>query len=122
MDNHDFDLALLDILLPGTNGLQLCRQLRSLPKTRDLPIIMMTAFYKQADHIRDAREQYGATDYLLKPFPLKTLHEKINALIGAPSRNVGLRASQYRRDALGDGLAADSAQPLQPACNRPAAS
>ena len=46
---------------------------------------MMTAFYKQTDHIRDAREQYGATDYLLKPFPLKTLHEKIDALIGAPT-------------------------------------
>ena len=85
LDNHDFDLALLDILLPGTNGLQLCRKLRSLPKTKELPVIMMTAFYKQTDHIRDAREQYGATDYLLKPFPLKTLHEKIDALIGAPT-------------------------------------
>lgn len=84
LDSHDYDLALLDILLPGTNGLQLCHKLRSLPKTKDLPVIMMTAFYKQTDHIRDAREQYGATDYLLKPFPLKTLHEKIDALIGAP--------------------------------------
>ncbi len=89
LDNHDFDLALLDILLPGTNGLQLCRKLRSLPKTSELPIIMMTAFYKQADHIRDAREQYGATDYLLKPFPLKTLHEKIDTLIGAPTATSG---------------------------------
>ncbi len=85
LESHSFDLALLDILLPGTNGLQLCRKLRDLPATKELPIIMMTAFYKQADHIRDAREQYGATDYLLKPFPLKTLHEKIDALIGAPA-------------------------------------
>ncbi len=86
LDKHNFDLALLDILLPGTNGLQLCRKLRGFPKTSKLPIIMMTAFYKQADHIRDAREQYGATDYLLKPFPLKTLHEKIDALLGVPSK------------------------------------
>lgn len=85
LDQLDIDLVLLDVLLPGINGLQLCGKLRALPKTRDLPIIMMTAFYKQADHIRDAREQYGATDYLLKPFPLKTLHEKIDALIGAPA-------------------------------------
>ncbi len=85
LDKHDFSLALLDILLPGTNGLQLCRKLRGIPKTSELPIIMMTAFYKQADHIQDAREQYGATDYLLKPFPLKTLHEKIDALLGAPT-------------------------------------
>ena len=85
LDKHDFSLALLDILLPGTNGLQLCRKLRGIPKTSKLPIIMMTAFYKQADHIQEAREQYGATDYLLKPFPLKTLHEKIDALLGAPT-------------------------------------
>lgn len=82
--DHAYDLALLDILLPGTNGLQLCRKLRTLPATKDLPVIMMTAFYKQADHIQDAREQYGAADYLLKPFPLKTLHEKIDQLIGTP--------------------------------------
>jgi len=89
LDKLDVDLALLDILLPGTNGLQLCRKLRSLPKTRELPIIMMTAFYKQADHIRDAREQYGATDYLLKPFPLKDLHEKIESLIGRSESAAG---------------------------------
>lgn len=79
------DLALLDILLPGTSGLQLCRKLRETPATADLPVIMMTAFYKQADHIREAREQYGATDYLLKPFSLKTLHDKIAGLIGMPA-------------------------------------
>ncbi len=84
LEDHAFDLALLDILLPGTNGLQLCRKLKSLPKTKHLPVIMMTAFYKQTEHIRDARETYGAVDYLFKPFPLKTLHEKIEALIGAP--------------------------------------
>ncbi|MCM2265412.1 MAG: response regulator [Desulfuromonadales bacterium] len=80
-----FDLALLDILLPGTSGLQLCRQLRQTPATSSLPVIMMTAFYKEADHIREAREQYGATDYLLKPFSLKSLHDKIAALIGMPT-------------------------------------
>lgn len=79
------DLALLDILLPGTSGLQLCRQLRQTEATSNLPIIMMTAFYKQADHIREAREQYGATDYLLKPFSLKILHDKIAELLGAPA-------------------------------------
>ena len=87
LDNLKVDLALLDVLLPGINGLQLCGRLRARPETRDLPIVMMTAFYKQVDHIRDAREQYGATDYLLKPFPLKTLHEKIDALVGVPVEN-----------------------------------
>ncbi len=90
LSDHGFDLALLDILLPGTNGLQLCLKLRSLPQTKSLPIIMMTAFYKQADHIQDAREQYGATDYLLKPFPLKVLHEKIDSLIGTPPTSTAM--------------------------------
>jgi len=88
LDNLKIDLVLLDFLPPGTDGLQLCGKFRSLSKTSDLPIVVMTAFYKQADHIRDAREQYGATDYLLKPFPLKALHEKIEALIGAPAATV----------------------------------
>jgi DNA-binding response OmpR family regulator/curved DNA-binding protein CbpA len=88
LDNLKVDLVLLDVLPPGTNGLQLCGKLRALSKTGDLPIVVMTAFYKQADSIRDAREQYGATDYLLKPFPLKTLQEKVEALIGAPTAAV----------------------------------
>ena len=71
------DLALLGLLLPGTSGLQLYRQLRQTPATSNLPIIMMTAFNKQTERLREAREQYGATDCLLKPFPLKTLHDKI---------------------------------------------
>ncbi|NJC87195.1 MAG: response regulator [Desulfuromonas sp.] len=85
LTENPFDLALLDILLPGTSGLQLCRQLRQNPATNRLPVIMMTAFYKEADHIREARDQYGATDYLLKPFSLKALHDKIAALIGMPA-------------------------------------
>jgi len=88
LDNLKVDLVLFDFLPPGTSGLQLFGKLRALSKTSDLPIVVMTAFYKQADHIRDAREQYGGTDYLLKPFPLKALHEKIEALIGAPAAAV----------------------------------
>jgi CheY-like chemotaxis protein len=104
LDNHKFTLALLDILLPGTNGLQLCQKLRSLPKHKDLPVIMMTAFYKQADHIRDAREQYGATDYLLKPFPLKTLHEKIELLIGSPAETSDTERLSIEGDLAETGL------------------
>lgn len=50
----------LDILLSGANGLQLCRKLKSLPKTKNLPVIMMTAFYKQTEHINDVRDEFGA--------------------------------------------------------------
>ena len=82
LEQSDYDLALLDILLPGDNGLQLCKKIRALPGKQSLPVVMMTAFYRQADQIREAREQYGATDYLLKPFPLQTLHARVDQLIG----------------------------------------
>lgn len=82
LEQSEYDLALLDILLPGDNGLQLCKRIRALPGKQTLPVVMMTAFYRQADQIREAREQYGATDYLLKPFPLQTLHAKIDQLLG----------------------------------------
>ena len=88
LEQSDYDLALLDILLPGDNGLQLCKKIRSLPGKQSLPVVMMTAFYRQADQIREAREQYGATDYLLKPFPLQTLHAKVDQLIGTQEQQV----------------------------------
>ncbi len=81
--NGQYHLALIDVLIPGLSGLEVCRALRSYPKTRDLPVIIMTAFYRDAKHIHEAREEYGATDYILKPFALNILFEKIEALTGA---------------------------------------
>lgn len=79
-----YDLALIDVLLPGTSGLEICQSLRTHAATSTLPVIMMTAFYRDAEHIRQARETFGATDYLLKPFPLATLQHRVESLIGAP--------------------------------------
>lgn len=79
-----FSLALVDVLLPGHSGLEVCRTLRDDPATAKLPIVLMTAFQKEAQQVRDASEQYGATDYLFKPFALTTLHERVQALIGPP--------------------------------------
>lgn len=80
----DFQLALVNILLPGMSGLELCRTLRSTPATAALPVVLMSASPKDARLVREAREEYGATDYLLKPFTLASFHERIQALIGAP--------------------------------------
>jgi len=59
------DLILLDVLLPGVDGITLCRQLRAAPKTRDIPICIMTGLDDQAS-IRQAFEA-GATDFVIKP-------------------------------------------------------
>ncbi len=78
-----YHLALVDILLPGLSGLEVCRALRTYPTTRNLPVVIMTAFYRDARHMCEARDEYGATDYLLKPFSLAALYGKVEELTGA---------------------------------------
>src|ERR1700722_7114458 len=72
-----FDLVITDILLPGINGIEVCRSIRrELP---DIPIIMLTALGTTDDKVEgfDA----GANDYLVKPFDFRELHARIRALI-----------------------------------------
>jgi two-component system phosphate regulon response regulator PhoB len=73
------DLVLLDWMLPGGSGVQLARQWRSQARTRELPLIMLTARAEEADKIvgLDA----GADDYLTKPFSTKELLARIRAVL-----------------------------------------
>jgi two-component system phosphate regulon response regulator PhoB len=72
------DLILLDIMLPGVNGLDICRELRSGERTRDIPIIMMSARSEETDQV--VGYSLGADDYVVKPFGVKVLMQKIKAL------------------------------------------
>ncbi len=60
------DLVLLDWMLPGTSGIEVCRQLRRKRETRSLPVIMLTARGEEADRVRGLNS--GADDYVTKPF------------------------------------------------------
>jgi two-component system phosphate regulon response regulator PhoB len=73
------DLVLLDWMLPDTSGVELARRLRADARTRDLPIIMLTARAEEGDKLNgfDA----GADDYLTKPFSPKELLARIRALL-----------------------------------------
>ncbi len=73
------DLVLLDWMLPGLSGLEVCRQLRRRPATRDLPIIMLTARTEQQDSVRAL--DTGADDYVTKPFAMEALIARIRALL-----------------------------------------
>jgi CheY-like chemotaxis protein/curved DNA-binding protein CbpA len=84
LENLDCHLALLDIDLPGSNGLKLCRELRSLPRHGGLPIILMSVDPEQIEPILSACRQHGATDGLIKPFPLHFLLQKVESLISTP--------------------------------------
>lgn len=74
--NH-FDLVILDIMMPGLNGIELCRQLRSSHK--NLPILMLTALSTVDDKVMGLKA--GADDYLAKPFHFKELLARIEALL-----------------------------------------
>jgi DNA-binding response OmpR family regulator len=72
------DLILLDIMMPGMNGYQVCRALKSDPATADRPILVLTAKDEPADHFW-ARE-VGADDFLTKPVDLPELLGRIHEL------------------------------------------
>ena len=73
------DLILLDWMLPSLSGIEVCRQLRRRPATRDLPIIMVTARTDDQDAVR-ARD-VGADDYIVKPFAVDAVLARIRALL-----------------------------------------
>lgn len=73
------DLILLDLMLPGMDGLAICRELRSSERTRDIPIIMMTAKSEETDQV--IGYSVGADDYVTKPFSNKILLHKVKALL-----------------------------------------
>lgn len=73
------DLVLLDWMLPSLSGLEVCRQLRRRPATRDLPIIMLTARSEDQDAVRAL--DTGADDHIGKPFAMEALLARIRALL-----------------------------------------
>jgi two-component system phosphate regulon response regulator PhoB len=73
------DLVLLDWMLPALSGIEVCRQLRRRPGTRDLPIIMVTARTEDQDAVRAL--DTGADDYISKPFAMDGLMARIRALL-----------------------------------------
>ena len=73
------DLILLDIMLPGMNGLDVCREVRRNDKTSHIPIIMLTAKDEDTDIITGL--EIGANDYVTKPFSPKVLIARIRALL-----------------------------------------
>lgn len=78
LSTHDISLVLLDILLPGTNGLEICRQIRFWGYT-DLPVMMLTALGTPENVVLGLDN--GADDYLSKPFKLIELKARIRSLI-----------------------------------------
>lgn len=73
------DLVLLDWMLPGVSGLEVCRQMRRRPQTRDVPVIMVTARTEDQDAVRGL--DTGADDFVTKPFNVDALLARMRALL-----------------------------------------
>jgi DNA-binding response OmpR family regulator len=81
-----FDLVLLDLMLPGVDGISICRALRRSGPNQDVPVLMLTARREESDKVLGLES--GADDYLAKPFGVRELVARVRALLRRP------RASQ----------------------------
>ena len=93
-DMEKFDLMLLDLMLPGIDGLEVARRLKKNSRTRDLPIIMLTAKGEESDIVTGL--ELGADDYITKPFSPKVMIARVRAV---------LRRSEENDDKADDGQA-----------------
>jgi two-component system, OmpR family, phosphate regulon response regulator PhoB len=87
------DAVLLDWMLPLVSGLEVCRQIRRVPATRSLPVIMLTARGEEGDRIRGLDS--GADDYVVKPFSPSELVARLRAVIRRAHPNAAANVLRY---------------------------
>lgn len=87
MRDNDFNLAIIDVLLPGIDGWEICRNIRSTAKIKNLPIIFLTALSDEADRIKGF--DLGGDDFLTKPFSPRELVSRVNAILRRTEKHNG---------------------------------
>jgi len=125
LENDPPDLALVDLTLPGMNGIEICKRIKSDPATASIPVIVVTSSGRE-DDIRQAVEA-GCDDYLTKPLDDATLLSKVDALLGLNTRrrypriSTNLQVSfedfkgiffEYTRDISRSGVFIEMSSPL----------
>ncbi|WP_372919672.1 PleD family two-component system response regulator [Salegentibacter sp.] len=75
---HNIDIVLLDMLISGVNGTDVCAEIRENPETQDTPVLMMSALHDAGPKCKEA----GANDFIAKPFEMEDLIKKINGILG----------------------------------------
>ncbi len=88
------DLILLDLMLPGLDGLEVCRALKKNPKTAGIPIVMVTAKGEESDIV--AGLELGADDYITKPFSMKVLAARVRTILRRKEMRVADRDALIR--------------------------
>lgn len=97
------DMVLLDLMLPGVDGIEICRTLRSDPRTASIPIIMVTAKGEESDLVLGLG--VGADDYIVKPFSPRELTARVKAVL---RRNRGSSGKTKNERLECDGLVIDA--------------
>lgn len=77
-------IILLDVFLNGVDGLDICRQIKSMPHTKDIPVLIFSAYPQVAERVI---YEYGADDFIAKPFEVNDLIAKVHAVL---SQTIGL--------------------------------
>ena len=102
-ESERFDLLVLDVMIPGIDGLSLCRAVRNGRTNQDVPILMLTARREESDKVVGLES--GADDYLTKPFGVRELVARARALLRRP-RQAAIEArlaTDASYDAIGEG-------------------
>jgi two-component system OmpR family response regulator/two-component system alkaline phosphatase synthesis response regulator PhoP len=115
-EHERFDLIVLDVMIPGVDGLGVCRAVRGGRTNRDVPILMLTARTEESDKV--AGLESGADDYLTKPFGVRELVARTRALLRrprvAPAPSNGDRAGGAGdRGAAVAGMVGDTLPPVR---------
>ena len=90
------DLILLDLMLPGLSGTEICRQLKSAPRTAQIPVVMLTARGEELDRVVGL--ELGADDYITKPFSVREVVLRVRAIL---RRNAVLAPAEKARERVG---------------------
>ena len=90
------DLILLDIMMPGLDGYQVCKQLKSNPKTKDIPVIFISAVSESIDKVKAF--SFGAADYITKPFQMHEVLMRVKNQLAISNLQQQLKAKNARLD------------------------
>ena len=98
-ESERYDLLVLDVMLPGLDGVSLCRAVRRGTMNRDVPILMLTARSQESDKVIGLES--GADDYLTKPFGVRELVARTRALLRRPRRAEAAASGDAAEDMAG---------------------
>ena len=98
------DLCLIDLLLPGINGFEVCRRIKS--SNRDVPVVVMSAVYRNISQLESDLARFGADDFIHKPFSMDALHELLLNYLPSEGKGAAPNTTSLPLMSLGDVQAA----------------